>query len=189
MAIGTMALEISGVPEDPLRAELKAAFNRVSAENGSNTPDWVLADFVTAVVKAFDTATRVRESWYGVKLAPGQVRPSDEDAVALVFQALGEASMCWENPDGAGVFQDVRAADIGRRLVQALGFEVPAGWERKVAPQDQAFVVVAQDSTLGVKAGVFRNRVAAETAARAWARHRGAEPVVREIAVGALELA
>ena len=37
----------------------------------------------------------------------------------LVFEALGEASMCWsETPNG--VFQDSKAKEIGDRLLQAL---------------------------------------------------------------------
>ena len=36
-----------------------------------------------------------------------------------VFQALGEASMCWsETP--SGVFEDVRAMEIGNKLVAAI---------------------------------------------------------------------
>jgi len=37
-----------------------------------------------------------------------------------VFQALGEASMCWsETP--SGVFEDVRAMEIGNQLIETLG--------------------------------------------------------------------
>lgn len=39
---------------------------------------------------------------------------------AAVYQAIGEASMCWENPEGAGVF-DAEAAD---RVASALLDEI-----------------------------------------------------------------
>lgn len=34
----------------------------------------------------------------------------------VVMQAIGEASMCWDHPDRAGVFDSERAAEIGNRL-------------------------------------------------------------------------
>lgn len=59
-----------------LQEEIRAAINRVSAENGSNTPDFILAQFLTSCLQAFDTASRAREKWYGKSLsinaAPGQ---------------------------------------------------------------------------------------------------------------------
>ncbi len=39
---------------------------------------------------------------------------------AAVYQALGAASACWENPGGAGVFQSERATKIGEALLAAL---------------------------------------------------------------------
>lgn len=36
---------------------------------------------------------------------------------SAVFQALGAASVCWENPGGAGVFESDRAKAIGDELV------------------------------------------------------------------------
>ena len=38
-----------------------------------------------------------------------------------IHEALGEASMCWENPGGAGVFDSNHAADVGLRLSQTVG--------------------------------------------------------------------
>jgi len=37
-----------------------------------------------------------------------------------IFEALGNASACWENPAGAGVFDSTRAAQIGEELVAAI---------------------------------------------------------------------
>lgn len=46
-------------------AELTRAVNRASAENGSNTPDYVLGEFLAGVLEAFNTAIRAREEWHG----------------------------------------------------------------------------------------------------------------------------
>jgi hypothetical protein len=38
-----------------------------------------------------------------------------------VFQAIGAASVCWEHPEKAGVFDSDRAKDIGNGLLDRLG--------------------------------------------------------------------
>lgn len=48
-----------------LQDEIMQAINRHSAENGSNTPDWILARYLTLCLHAFDGAVREREKWYG----------------------------------------------------------------------------------------------------------------------------
>lgn len=54
-----------------LRHEIEAAVNRVSAENGSNTPDFILADYLVSCLAAYDRAVIARERWYGRPLTPG----------------------------------------------------------------------------------------------------------------------
>jgi hypothetical protein len=44
---------------------LRALLNRYSAENGSDTPDFVLAEYLLGCLLAFDAAVRRREAWYG----------------------------------------------------------------------------------------------------------------------------
>ncbi len=48
-----------------LRDDIEAAINSNSAENGSNTPDFLLAEFLTDCLAAFDKAVGSRERWYG----------------------------------------------------------------------------------------------------------------------------
>lgn len=36
---------------------------------------------------------------------------------SAVYQALGAASVCWENPGGAGFFDSTRAKEIGEELL------------------------------------------------------------------------
>lgn len=45
--------------------DLTALINRYSKENGSNTPDWILAEYLQECLKVFDAAMQARERWYG----------------------------------------------------------------------------------------------------------------------------
>jgi hypothetical protein len=38
----------------------------------------------------------------------------------LIFTSLGEASMCWEDLDKAGIFKSRECADVGERLIQDI---------------------------------------------------------------------
>ena len=48
-----------------LRKDIEKAINCHSAENGSDTPDFILAQYLTQCLKAFDSAVIAREAWYG----------------------------------------------------------------------------------------------------------------------------
>jgi hypothetical protein len=56
-----------------LRHNIEHALNIDSAENGSNTPDFILAEYLTACLAAFDHAVNQRAVWYGRMDAPGGV--------------------------------------------------------------------------------------------------------------------
>ena len=45
--------------------ELEQLINKTSRENDSNTPDFILAEFLTNCLKAFNTTIQKREAWYG----------------------------------------------------------------------------------------------------------------------------
>jgi len=49
---------------DTLRKEVAAVLNRASAENMSNTPDFILAEYLLGCLDAFDKATNARAKWY-----------------------------------------------------------------------------------------------------------------------------
>ena len=60
--------------------ELQALLNKWSLEGYSNTPDFLLAKFITNCVSAFNEVTRARDRWYGIELVPGQnVKFVDEE--------------------------------------------------------------------------------------------------------------
>ncbi len=48
--------------------ELAALINRFSCENVSNTPDFILASYLTACLRAFNDTSTEREKWYGKSL-------------------------------------------------------------------------------------------------------------------------
>lgn len=57
-------------------------------------------------------------------------------AATLIFEALGAASMCWDNPGGAGEFLSRRASEIGHKLMRDLGYELPEGYTFDVDTTD-----------------------------------------------------
>lgn len=46
------------------RKELETLINKYSMENASNTPDFILAEYLENCLKAFDLALSKRASWY-----------------------------------------------------------------------------------------------------------------------------
>lgn len=75
------------VNDERLRDMIEHAINCTSAENRSNTPDFILAEFLTDCLSAFDKCSTARERWYGKSLSinasPGPdapVQPTDPQA-------------------------------------------------------------------------------------------------------------
>lgn len=60
---------------DEFRVELQSLINRYSKENGSNTPDFILADYLAGCLENFDKTVAAREKWYGrePKKVPAEV--------------------------------------------------------------------------------------------------------------------
>lgn len=46
-------------------SELAALLNRHSKENGSGTPDFILAEYLWGCLLQFNAAVNRREAWYG----------------------------------------------------------------------------------------------------------------------------
>ena len=55
--------------------ELRELINRHNKEAASNTPDFILAQYLEACLVAFSTATQQREMWYGRKALPSFEKP------------------------------------------------------------------------------------------------------------------
>ncbi len=50
------------------RKDLESLINKHSLENGSNTPDFILAEYLTDCLNAFDKTSKAREKWFGKEL-------------------------------------------------------------------------------------------------------------------------
>lgn len=50
-----------------LKREIEEAINRASRENASNTPDFILAEYLMGCLEAFERATNERREWFGPK--------------------------------------------------------------------------------------------------------------------------
>jgi hypothetical protein len=46
------------------KRELEALINRWSMEGGSNTPDWILAQYLKSCLDAYNRAVQARAVWY-----------------------------------------------------------------------------------------------------------------------------
>lgn len=65
------------MPSVPFEEQLRMLINSVSRENTSNTPDFILAEYIESCLHAFEYATQRRDMWYGIKPRPGwQSEPS-----------------------------------------------------------------------------------------------------------------
>jgi len=53
-----------------LEKKLTHLLNSTSAENGSDTPDFILAKFMMSCLDAFNTAVSDRVKWYGGQKYP-----------------------------------------------------------------------------------------------------------------------
>lgn len=71
-----------------VREALVKAINSVSAENGSDTPDFILAEFLAAQLDAFNQAVHRRSQWYGhhQSVANGNGKGTDALTTALAAQ-------------------------------------------------------------------------------------------------------
>ena len=52
-----------------LISEIRAAINRCNREHPSNTPDFILSEYLLSCLEAFEVASLQREEWYGQHLS------------------------------------------------------------------------------------------------------------------------
>jgi hypothetical protein len=57
--------QVDSMANSQFRKELENLVNRYSKENGSDTPDFILATYLDNALQNFDTAVRAREKWHG----------------------------------------------------------------------------------------------------------------------------
>jgi len=70
---------------------LEQLINQYSMENGSDTPDFILAGFLVNCLRQFDSAVREREHWHG--RAEFEQLVSNPDAPAEAGQRSNDAEV------------------------------------------------------------------------------------------------
>ena len=90
----------------PLREDIEHAINCNSAENGSNTPDFILAEFLTDCLAAYNKALVEREKrkhvrWiiWNPEMPESFAATTPKDAKRIASQELGEH---WKAVSNAG---------------------------------------------------------------------------------------
>jgi hypothetical protein len=53
---------------------------------------------------------------FTVRRVPSTESKLDRKLSRLIYEAVGAASMCWDSPQSAGVFDSKRASDIADKL-------------------------------------------------------------------------
>lgn len=60
---------------------LEELINEYNLENGSDTPDFILANYLNECIKNFDAAVKQREEWYGrqkhINDLPVDIQPTE----------------------------------------------------------------------------------------------------------------
>jgi len=59
------------IKEKKIKKEIESIININSLENGSDTPDFILAELVVDCISVFEKAINRREEWYGRKSEEG----------------------------------------------------------------------------------------------------------------------
>ena len=67
-------------PTAALRQDIADAINKHSRENDSNTPDFILAEYLLLCLSAWESGVRKRERWYGCTERPGDTPPPAQPA-------------------------------------------------------------------------------------------------------------
>jgi hypothetical protein len=57
--------QVNNMANSEFRKELQNLINNYCRENGSDTPDFILATYLDNALQNFDTAVRAREKWHG----------------------------------------------------------------------------------------------------------------------------
>jgi hypothetical protein len=58
--------------------ELTSLINRHSIENGSNTPDYILAEYLLMCLEAYEISVNGRDTWYGITPRPGKTEEKND---------------------------------------------------------------------------------------------------------------
>ena len=77
------------------RKELEELLNKWSMENGSNTPDWILAGYVESCIESFDSGVNFRQQWHEAQAVSLPVRVVEQRDAPVHSEQNG----AWLCPD------------------------------------------------------------------------------------------
>lgn len=66
--------------------ELEQLINKYSIENESDTPDFILAEYIRGVLNAFNKTIGKREAWYGRKPQQSKTTEREKEWIPLNVQ-------------------------------------------------------------------------------------------------------
>jgi hypothetical protein len=69
--------------ESKFQIELEQLINKYSIESESNTPDFILAEYLGNCLNTFNIAIKRREAWYGRNLSEKKVVTPEDEAIML----------------------------------------------------------------------------------------------------------
>jgi hypothetical protein len=76
------------------RRELQNLINKHSKENGSDTPDFILAEYLTDCLKTFDKTIKLRNTWYGMTLHADEKIPLTETDYQQIAESINNTRIC-----------------------------------------------------------------------------------------------
>ena len=79
--------------KDEFQRELETLINRYSKENGSNTPDFILSDYLGCCLANFDRFVNWREEWYGRRESEKSPGPVELDSIEYEMSCSRAASL------------------------------------------------------------------------------------------------
>jgi hypothetical protein len=71
--INPKQFNLSFTQNKKFKQELESLINRYSLENGSDTPDFILAQYLVDCLKVYARIARRRDKWYGYKTLTNRV--------------------------------------------------------------------------------------------------------------------
>jgi hypothetical protein len=74
MQPGAITKEDNKMSNISFRTKLTSVINECSMENGSNTPDFILSQYLASCLKIFDEAIQQRETWYFRNARPSETK-------------------------------------------------------------------------------------------------------------------
>jgi hypothetical protein len=86
------AVDPAFMEESEFQVELQRLINKHSKESVSNTPDFILAGFVSSCMAAFNEATNNRDRWFNLdtSLRFNPKSPLSDQQKEILWQSLGK---------------------------------------------------------------------------------------------------